>query len=126
RFFGEGQQGTRERTAQSLGSGVIVEHDGLVITNNHVIQNMTDVKVALQDRREFPADIVLRDPRTDLAVLKLKGAGQLPAIELGDSDTLEVGDLVLAIGNPFGVGQTTTQGIVSALARTQIGISDYG
>ena len=126
RFFGEGQQGGRERTAQSLGSGVIVEHDGLVITNNHVIQNMTDVKVALQDRREFPADIVLRDPRTDLAVLKLKGAGQLPAIELGDSDTLEVGDLVLAIGNPFGVGQTTTQGIVSALARTQIGISDYG
>ncbi|MFT4099328.1 MAG: DegQ family serine endoprotease [Rhodoblastus sp.] len=126
RFFGEGQPGGRERTAQSLGSGVIVEHDGLVITNNHVIENMTDVKVALQDRREYPAEIVLRDPRTDLAVLKLKGAGQLPAIELGDSDALEVGDLVLAIGNPFGVGQTVTQGIVSALARTQIGISDYG
>jgi len=126
RFFGDGQQGGRERTAQSLGSGVIVEHDGLVITNNHVIDNMTEVKVALQDRREFPADIVLRDPRTDLAVLKLKGAGQLPAIEVGDSDAIEVGDLVLAIGNPFGVGQTVTQGIVSALARTQIGISDYG
>ncbi len=126
RFFGEGAQGPRERTAQSLGSGVIVEANGLVITNNHVIENMTEVKVALQDRREFPADIVLRDPRTDLAVLRLKGAGSLPAIELGDSDTLEVGDLVLAIGNPFGVGQTVTQGIVSALARTQIGISDYG
>ena len=126
RFFGGGQGGPRERTAQSLGSGVIVEHNGLVITNNHVIQNMTEVKVALPDRREFPAEIVLRDPRTDLAVLRLKGAGSLPAIELGDSDALEVGDLVLAIGNPFGVGQTTTQGIVSALARTQIGISDYG
>ncbi|MFO1167039.1 MAG: DegQ family serine endoprotease [Rhodoblastus sp.] len=126
RFFGEGAQGPRERTAQSLGSGVIVDASGLVITNNHVIENMTEVKVALQDRREFPADIVLRDPRTDLAVLRLKGAGALPAIEIGDSDTLEVGDLVLAIGNPFGVGQTTTQGIVSALARTQIGITDYG
>jgi len=131
RFFGEGggpggPGGPRERTAQSLGSGVIVESNGLVITNNHVIENMTDVKVALSDRREFPADIVLRDPRTDLAVLRLKGAGSLPAIEVGDSDALEVGDLVLAIGNPFGVGQTTTQGIVSALARTQIGITDYG
>ncbi len=126
RFFGEGQGGPRERTAQSLGSGVIVDPSGFVITNNHVIENMTEVKVALQDRREFPADIVLRDPRTDLAVLRLKGAGALPAIEVGDSDTLEVGDLVLAIGNPFGVGQTTTQGIVSALARTQIGITDYG
>ena len=126
RFFGDGAQGPGERTAQSLGSGVIVESNGLVITNNHVIENMTDVKVALSDRREYPADIVLRDPRTDLAVLRLKGAGSLPAIEVGDSDALEVGDLVLAIGNPFGVGQTVTQGIVSALARTQIGITDYG
>ncbi len=113
-------------TTQSLGSGVIVDPNGLVVTNHHVIEGMTDVKVALSDRREFAAEIVLRDPRTDLAVLKLKGAGALPAMELGDSDSLEVGDIVLALGNPFGVGQTVTQGIVSALARTQIGISDYG
>ncbi len=126
RFFGGGQGGPRERTAQSLGSGVIVDASGLVVTNNHVIEGMTDVKVALHDRREFAAEIVLRDPRTDLAVLRLKGAGAVPAMDLGDSDALEVGDLVLAIGNPFGVGQTVTQGIVSALARTQIGISDYG
>jgi Do/DeqQ family serine protease len=86
---------------------------------------MTEVKVALPDRREFEAEIVLRDQRTDLAVLRLKGASGLPTIEFGDSEALEVGDLVLAIGNPFGVGQTVTQGIVSALARTQVGISDY-
>ena len=86
---------------------------------------MTEVKVALNDRREFEAEIVLRDQRTDLAVLRLKGASALPAIEFGDSEELEVGDLVLAIGNPFGVGQTVTQGIVSALARTQVGVTDY-
>ncbi|MDE2365255.1 MAG: trypsin-like peptidase domain-containing protein, partial [Hyphomicrobiales bacterium] len=124
-FFGD-RSAPGGQTAQSLGSGVIVDPSGLVVTNYHVIEGMTDVKVALSDRREFEAEIVLRDPRTDLAVLKLKGAGALPAMELGDSDSLEVGDLVLAIGNPFGVGQTVTQGIVSALARTQIGISDYG
>jgi Do/DeqQ family serine protease len=124
RFFGD--RGPGGQTARSLGSGVIVDGGGLVVTNHHVIENMTDVKVALSDRREFDADIVLRDPRTDLAVLKLKGAGAVPAMELGDSDALEVGDLVLAMGNPFGVGQTVTQGIVSALARTQVGISDYG
>ena len=127
RFFGDRQQGAPGGpTAQSLGSGVIVDASGLVVTNHHVIEGMTDVKVALSDRREFEAEIVLRDPRTDLAVLKLKGAGALPAMELADSDQIEVGDIVLALGNPFGVGQTVTQGIVSALARTQIGISDYG
>jgi Do/DeqQ family serine protease len=126
-FFGDRAPGAPGgQTAQSLGSGVIVDSSGLVVTNHHVIEGMTEVKVALSDRREFEAEIVLRDPRTDLAVLKLKGAGALPAMELGDSDGLEVGDLVLALGNPFGVGQTVTQGIVSALARTQIGISDYG
>ena len=87
---------------------------------------MTEVKVALSDKREFEAQIVLRDPRTDLAVLRLKGGGNFPVLELGDSDALEVGDFVIAIGDPFGVGQTVTQGIVSALARTQVGISDYG
>ncbi|HEY8581014.1 MAG TPA: Do family serine endopeptidase, partial [Beijerinckiaceae bacterium] len=106
-------------------SGVIVDPAGLVVTNNHVIEGMTEVKVSLSDRREFEAEIVLRDPRTDLAVLRLRGK-DFPSIETGDSDALEVGDIVLAIGNPFGVGQTVTQGIVSALARTQTGISDYG
>jgi Do/DeqQ family serine protease len=127
RFFGEGGPGRPGGpTARSLGSGVLVDPAGLVVTNYHVIQGMTDVKVALADKREFDADVVLRDQRTDLVVLQLKGGGNFPAMELGDSDALEVGDIVLAIGNPFAVGQTVTQGIVSALARTQVGISDYG
>jgi Do/DeqQ family serine protease len=126
RFFGEGGPGMPPgRSQSSLGSGVIVDPGGLVITNNHVIQNMTEVKVALADRREFEAQIVLRDQRTDLAVLKLKNATDLQILELGDSEQLQVGDIVLAIGNPFGVGQTVTQGIVSALARTQVGVTDY-
>ena len=123
-FFGDA--GQQSRVAQSLGSGVIVDASGLVVTNHHVIEGMTDVKVALYDRREFPAKIVLRDPRTDLAVLKIESTESFPVLELGDSDAIEVGDIVLAVGNPFGVGQTVTQGIVSALARTQIGINDYG
>ncbi|PZR82399.1 MAG: serine protease [Stutzerimonas stutzeri] len=125
RFFGDGGFGLpREQVQRSLGSGVIVDAVGLVVTNNHVIEGMTEVKVALADKREFEAEIVLRDPRTDLAVLKVKGAKELTAIEVGDSDTLQIGDLVLAIGNPFGVGQTVTQGIISALARTQVGVGD--
>ena len=126
RFFGENGGQPGRNIAQSLGSGVIVDSSGLVVTNNHVIEGMTDVKVSLADKREIPAKILLRDPRTDLAVLKLTEGGNFPVMELGDSDALEVGDLVLAIGNPFAVGQTVTQGIVSALARTQVGISDYG
>lgn len=127
RFFGEQSPNMApDRTQRSLGSGVIVEASGLVVTNHHVIANMTEVKVALNDRREVEADIVLRDPRADLAVLRLKGNGTYRAMELGDADALEVGDLVLAIGNPFGVGQTVTQGIVSGLARTNVGIADYG
>ncbi len=113
-------------TAQSLGSGVLVDPDGLVVTNYHVIEGMTDVKVALSDRREFEASIVLRDQRTDLAVLRLRGSGPFPYMEFDDSDALQVGDIVLAIGDPFGVGETVTQGIVSALARTEEGISNYG
>ncbi len=118
--------GGRPQTQKSLGSGVIVDGSGLVVTNNHVIAGMTEVRVALSDRRELQAEVILRDQRTDLAVLRIKEGKNFPAIELGNSDTLEVGDLVLAVGNPFGVGQTVTQGIVSGLARTQTGISDFG
>lgn len=126
RFFGNGGPNMpRERVQRSLGSGVIVDSDGLVVTNNHVIEGMTTVKVALADRREYDAEIILRDPKADLAVLKIDGAKDLHAITFGDSEALEVGDILIAIGNPFGVGQTVTQGIVSALARTQVGVSDY-
>jgi Do/DeqQ family serine protease len=116
----------REQVQRSLGSGVIVDSSGLVVTNNHVIEGADEVKVALADKREFEATLVLKDARSDLAVLRLKdGREQFPAIDLGNSDELQVGDLVLAIGNPFGVGQTVTHGIVSALARTQVGITDF-
>jgi Do/DeqQ family serine protease len=128
RFFGEdGNFGRpRERVANSLGSGVIVGKEGYIVTNNHVIANGTDIRVVLADRREFEAKLLLADERTDLAVLKINAADEdLPALAFADSDELEVGDLVLAIGNPFGVGQTVTSGIVSALARTQVGITDY-
>jgi len=126
RFFG-GEGGLqRERKQSSLGSGVIVDASGLVVTNNHVIEGASEVKVALADKREFEAEIVLKDSRTDLAVLRIKDSRErFPVIELGDSDSLQVGDLVLAIGNPFAVGQTVTHGIVSAVARTQVGITDY-
>jgi S1-C subfamily serine protease len=115
----------RERLRSSLGSGVIVDSDGLVVTNHHVIRNASEVKVALADGREFTAEILLRDERTDLAVLKIRDSEmKFPALEFADSDEIEVGDLVLAIGNPFGVGQTVTSGIVSAVARTEVGIND--
>ncbi|HIJ62978.1 MAG TPA: DegQ family serine endoprotease [Rhodospirillaceae bacterium] len=125
-FFG-GQMGIpQERVQRSLGSGVIVKADGVVVTNNHVIRDSDEITVVLADRREFEASVVGTDERTDLAVLKINTGGQpLPVLPLGDSDQLEVGDVVLAIGNPFGVGQTVTMGIVSALARTSVGISDY-
>ena len=126
-FFGEDGLGSRrERFKNSLGSGVIVDDQGLVVTNNHVVGGASDIRVVLADKREFDAKILLSDERTDLAVLKIDaGAAPLPSLEFGDSDALEVGDLVLAIGNPFGVGQTVTSGIVSALARTEVGVSDY-
>jgi Do/DeqQ family serine protease len=131
-FFGQlfGRQFgiPQERIQNSLGSGVIVGSDGVVVTNNHVIQGggEAEITVALADGREFPAKVVLKDDKSDLAVLRLDAAGvAFPSIAFADSDSLEVGDLVLAIGDPFGVGQTVTSGIVSALARTQVGISDY-
>lgn len=128
-FFGGDMPGIgrqRERHQQSLGSGVIVDPSGLIVTNNHVIEDGDEVKVALSDRRELECDVVLKDEQLDLAVLKVRDPKEaLPTLPLADSDQLQVGDLVLAIGNPFGVGQTVTQGIVSALARSQVGISDY-
>ncbi len=128
RLFGERFGIPRERIQNSLGSGVLVSPEGVVVTNNHVIQGSgeAEITVALADGREFPAKLILKDEQTDLAVLRLDAEGvQFPSIEFSDSDSLEVGDLVLAIGDPFGVGQTVTSGIVSALARTQVGISDY-
>ncbi|MCP5433721.1 MAG: Do family serine endopeptidase [Alphaproteobacteria bacterium] len=127
RLFGDGMFGMpRERVENSLGSGVVVREDGVVVTNNHVIQGAEELKVVLADRREFDAKLVLADERTDLAVLRIDpGKEKLPALAFADSDALEVGDVVLAIGNPFGVGQTVTSGIVSALARTQVGVADY-
>jgi serine protease Do len=116
----------RQRVQQSLGSGVIVRADGLILTNNHVVAGGSEIVIALADKREFKAKVLLADPRTDLAVVKIDTKGEkLPVVPFGDSDAVQVGDLVLAIGDPFGVGQTVTMGIVSALARTQVSASDY-
>ena len=125
RFFGvPGDAGNQLQ--RSLGSGVIVDASGLIVTNVHVIEGADEIKVSLSDKREFEATVVLKDPRTDLAVLRVKDAKEkFPVLDFSNSDALEVGDIVLAIGNPFGVGQTVTHGIVSALARTQVGVSDY-
>jgi Do/DeqQ family serine protease len=125
RFFGvPGNQ--PEQMQRALGSGVMVDPSGLVVTNVHVIEGADQVKVSLSDKREFEAEIVLKDPRSDLAVLRLKDVHEkFPTLDFDNSDELMVGDVVLAIGNPFGVGQTVTHGIISALARTQVGITDY-
>jgi Do/DeqQ family serine protease len=121
RFFGQ-----QEQMQRSLGSGVMVDPSGLVVTNVHVIEGADEVKVSLSDKREFEAEIILKDKRSDLAVLRLKNVHEkFPTLDFANSDELLVGDVVLAIGNPFGVGQTVTQGIISALARTQVGITDY-
>jgi Do/DeqQ family serine protease len=126
RFFGVPGGGMGNQVQRSLGSGVIVDAGGLIVTNNHVIEGADEVKVSLADKREFEATLVLKDPRTDLAILRVKdGREKFPVLDFADSDALQVGDVVLAIGNPFGVGQTVTHGIVSALARTQVGVSDY-
>ena len=124
-FFGVSPE-FRQRVQQSLGSGVIVRADGLILTNNHVVEGGQDIVVALADKREFKARVLLADSKTDLAVLKIDTKGEkLPTIDFADSDRVQIGDLVLAIGDPFGVGQTVTMGIVSALARTQVSASDY-
>jgi Do/DeqQ family serine protease len=121
RFFG--RQGPRQQG--SLGSGVIVDSTGVIVTNNHVVAGADQLRVVLNDRREFEADVLLADERTDLAVLRIETDTPLPALTLAQPGMAEVGDLVLAIGNPFGVGQTVTSGIVSALARTEVGVTDF-
>jgi len=124
-FFGVSPE-MRQRVQQSLGSGVIVRGDGVIVTNRHVIEGGQDIVVALSDKREFKAKVLLSDARTDLAVLKIDTKGEkLSTVEFGDSDRVQIGDLVLAVGDPFGIGQTVTMGIVSALARTQVSASDY-
>lgn len=112
------------RIQNSLGSGVIVSADGIVVSNYHVVGQATEIRVVLNDRREFAADVILGDEESDLAVLRLREAAALPFLEMRNSDELEVGDLVLAIGNPFGVGQTVSSGIVSGLARSALQVGD--
>lgn len=120
---GQRQQPSRERE-QSLGSGVLVSPNGYIMTNNHVVDGATDIEVTLADKREFKAHVVGTDPKTDIALLKINGT-DLPSVVIGDSDKLQVGDYVLAIGNPFGLGDTVTMGIVSATGRANLGIEDY-
>lgn len=127
-FFGDNpnfqSRQPRERKEQSLGSGVIVNSDGYIITNNHVVDGATDVKVTTYNKKDYAAKIIGRDKKTDIAVLKVD-AKDLPYLRLGDSSKAEVGDIVLAIGNPFGLGQTVTMGIISAKGRGNLGIEDY-
>lgn len=124
-FFGGQTRQNAPRLEQSLGSGVIVDSSGIIVTNNHVIDGADDIKVSLADGREYSSKLLLKDVTTDLAILKIDVKETLPVVKLADSDKVEVGDLVLAIGNPFGVGQTVTSGIVSAQSRTQVGVSDF-
>ena len=134
-FFGQGGLGgmPRERVVSSLGSGVIIDPRGVVVTSNHVVAGAQDIVVVLADRREFKATLLVSDPSSDLALLHMEAGDKslllkdekLPALPIVDSDHVQVGDLVLAVGNPFGVGQTVTSGIVSALARSASGVTDY-
>ena len=125
-FFGDQQDDldSQSQPENSLGSGVIVSEQGLILTNNHVVASADEIEVALSDGRKMSAKVVGTDPDTDLALIKVE-ADHLPAITFASSDKLNVGDVVLAIGNPFGVGQTVTQGIISALKRNHLGINIY-
>ncbi len=129
RFFGEEfeerfQQQPRKRQEQGLGSGVIVSSDGYIITNNHVVEKADELTVLFGDKRKYPATLIGTDPKTDLAVIKVELTG-LPTLPWGDSSTLQVGEMVLAVGNPFGLNQTVTMGIISAVGRANVGIVDY-
>ena len=125
RFFGDRQDAGPRQQAAGLGSGVIVSQDGYILTNNHVIDAADEIEVALNDGRKFPARVVGRDPETDLAMLQIHAPDRLPVMTFANRDSLKVGDVVLAIGNPFGVGQTVTMGIVSALGRSHLGINTF-
>ncbi|MBB4012726.1 serine protease DegS/serine protease DegQ [Niveibacterium umoris] len=123
-FFGDRSGDSTQRRASGLGSGVIASPSGYILTNNHVVEQADEIEVALYDGRKLAATVVGRDPDTDLAVLRIK-ADKLQAVTFSVQESLRVGDVVLAIGNPFGVGQTVTMGIVSALGRSQLGISTF-
>ena len=124
-FFGQGgMEVPKDRREKALGSGVIVSPEGYILTNNHVVDGATDVKVTLSDKREFQARIVGTDPKTDVAVLKIQASNVVP-LTIGDSSKVEVGDVAIAVGDPFGVGQTVTKGIISAKGRGGLGIEDY-
>ena len=123
-FFGDQTEDEEEQPENSLGSGVIVSEQGLILTNDHVVASADEIEILLADGRKLPAKVVGTDPETDLAVIKVE-AENLPSITFAASDKLDVGDVVLAIGNPFGVGQTVTQGIVSALGRNHLGINTF-
>ncbi len=124
-FFGQGGMDVpKDRREKALGSGVIVSPEGYILTNNHVVEGATDVKITLSDKREFQARIVGTDPKTDVAVLKIDASNIAP-LTIGDSSKVEVGDVAIAIGDPFGVGQTVTKGIISAKGRGGLGIEDY-
>ena len=125
RFFGAPPENGPRRESSGLGSGVIVSADGFILTNNHVIDAADQIEVALNDGRKFPARVVGRDPESDLAVLRIDGAGELSPLTFAPNESLRVGDVVLAIGNPFGVGQTVTMGIVSGLGRSTLGINTF-
>lgn len=127
RFFGDqfgGQLPQRKFKSAALGSGVIITDDGYILTNNHVVQNADEIKVLLDDKREFTGKVIGTDSHSDLAVIKIKASG-LPAIKIGNSDTLKIGEVVMAVGNPFALNQTITMGIVSAVGRSRVGIADY-
>lgn len=127
KFFGdqfEGKEKPREFKQASLGSGVIVDREGYILTNYHVVKDADEIKVKLSDKREFRGKVIGTDPKTDLAVIKIE-AHDLPVLKLGDSDRLKVGETILAVGNPFGLNQTVTSGIVSAVGRADVGIADY-
>jgi serine protease DegQ len=124
-FFGDEFDNNVPQQSSSLGSGVIVSHDGYILTNHHVIESADQIEVALSDGRTAKGHIVGSDPDTDLAVIKVDIGNNLPAITFGQSDQAHVGDIVLAVGNPFGVGQTVTMGIISALKRNHLGLSTF-
>jgi serine protease DegS/serine protease DegQ len=123
-FFGD-RLGSQPQRQMGLGSGVIVSEDGVVLTNNHVVEAADEIEVSLNDGGKYPAVLIGSDPESDLAVLRVKAPGKLPAVSFASSDSLQIGDVVLAIGNPFDVGQTVTMGIVSALGRSQLGINTF-